>query len=52
MAQMAERDLANMGLAREARLVAGVSKGAKRMEAMIRDLVETTQLEAGRLELH
>jgi signal transduction histidine kinase len=52
MAQLLQRTLAGKGLSQEAHLADGMAKSARRMEAMIRDLSESAQLETRQLDLH
>jgi len=51
MAQVARRSLQKKGLTAEAESLSTVLAGAARMNTLIADLLETTRLEAGQLEL-
>jgi signal transduction histidine kinase len=50
-AQMLERQLTRRNLVKEARNAALILTSAKRMNAMIQDLVESSSLESGKMEL-
>lgn len=52
LAQMLERQLAKMGLGKEAGTAAIIQTSARRMESMIQDLVESAGLESGKMKLH
>jgi two-component system phosphate regulon sensor histidine kinase PhoR len=51
-AAVVRRSLERKGLAVESEAVADLVASARRMDAMIADLLETTRLESGHLELH
>ena len=51
-AQLLQPALSKAGLAREAKMAEHVVFSAQRMRAMIENLVDSTRLAAGRLELH
>lgn len=52
MAQWLARGLAKKGLAAETQSADSIVAGARRMNNMIQDLVDSVHLEAGRLEMH
>jgi two-component system, NtrC family, sensor histidine kinase KinB len=51
-ADILRRVLGGKGMEREARSAEAISKSARRMNSMIKDLVGSAQLESGQLELH
>ncbi|MHB0869419.1 MAG: sensor histidine kinase [Chloroflexota bacterium] len=51
-ASLLQRRLAERGMDRESRGAETILKSSQRMNAMIQELVESTRLEAGKLELH
>jgi len=52
MAEWLRRSLEEKGLAAEAQSAALIARSARRMNAMIQDLVDSARLEMGKLEMH